>query len=229
VGVIVVAAGGSRRMAGLDKVFLPLGGTPLIFYCLKVFETAAEIDDVILVLSESSVDRGEELIRHEGLVKASRVVAGGPRRQDSVANGLRILADCDIVIIHDGARPLVDCDLISRALDAVAETGAASAAVPVKDTIKVAGPDMIVTETPDRRTLWAAQTPQIFRTDLLRDAHQRVTHDVTDDASMVESIGARIKLFMGAYENLKVTMPEDVALAESILAARIDARVHGAP
>ncbi|MDP6665326.1 MAG: 2-C-methyl-D-erythritol 4-phosphate cytidylyltransferase [SAR202 cluster bacterium] len=227
VGVIVVAAGDSRRMDGLDKVFMPLGGMPLILHCLNAFEAAPEIQGIVLVLSESALERGETLVREHRLAKVETVVRGGARRQDSVANGLRILSECDFVIVHDGARPFVDRGLVSRALDAVAETGAASAAVPVKDTIKVAGPDMIVNETPDRRTLWAAQTPQAFRTATLRNAHERLTGDVTDDASMVEALGVPVKLFLGAYENLKVTTHDDVALAESILSARSNAGAPG--
>jgi len=222
-----VAAGDSRRMDGLDKVFMPLGGMPLILHCLNAFEAAPEIQGIVLVLSESALERGETLVREHRLAKVETVVRGGARRQDSVANGLRILSECDFVIVHDGARPFVDRGLVSRALDAVAETGAASAAVPVKDTIKVAGPDMIVNETPDRRTLWAAQTPQAFRTATLRNAHERLTGDVTDDASMVEALGVPVKLFLGAYENLKVTTHDDVALAESILSARSNAGAPG--
>ena len=222
-----MAAGDSRRMDGLDKVFMPLGGMPLILHCLNAFEAAPEIQGIVLVLSESALERGETLVREHRLAKVETVVRGGARRQDSVANGLRILSECDFVIVHDGARPFVDRGLVSRALDAVAETGAASAAVPVKDTIKVAGPDMIVNETPDRRTLWAAQTPQAFRTATLRNAHERLTGDVTDDASMVEALGVPVKLFLGAYENLKVTTHDDVALAESILSARSNAGAPG--
>ncbi|MAF54302.1 MAG: 2-C-methyl-D-erythritol 4-phosphate cytidylyltransferase [Chloroflexi bacterium] len=214
-------------MDGLDKVFMPLGGMPLILHCLNAFEAAPEIQGIVLVLSESALERGETLVREHRLAKVETVVRGGARRQDSVANGLRILSECDFVIVHDGARPFVDRGLVSRALDAVAETGAASAAVPVKDTIKVAGPDMIVNETPDRRTLWAAQTPQAFRTATLRNAHERLTGDVTDDASMVEALGVPVKLFLGAYENLKVTTHDDVALAESILSARSNAGAPG--
>ncbi len=222
-----MAAGDSRRMDGMDKVFMPLGGMPLILHCLNAFEASADIHGVVLVLSDSAIEWGETLVRERRLTKIETVVRGGVRRQDSVANGLRALRECDVVIVHDGARPFVDQSLIFRALDAVAETGAASAAVPVKDTIKMTGPDMIVNETPDRRTLWAAQTPQAFRSELLRDAHERISEDVTDDASIVEALGVPVKLFPGEYENLKVTTRDDVALAESILSARSEAGAPG--
>ncbi len=224
-----MAAGDSRRMDGIDKVFMPLGGMPLVLHCLNVFEAAPDIRSVVLVLSAGTIERGEKLVREAGLKKVEAVVPGGSRRQDSVSNGLGAMQDLEIVMVHDGARPFVDAGIVSKALQAVAETGAASAAVPVKDTIKVVGPDMIVSGTPDRQTLWAAQTPQVFRTGLLKEAHERISGDVTDDASMVEAVGVRVKLFPGSYENLKVTMPVDVSLAESILGARRKAGMRGLP
>ena len=221
VGVVVVAAGASRRMGGIDKVFLPLGGKPLIAHSLQEFENSPVVNDIVVVLSESALDEGERMLAGLGLGKVVGVTAGGARRQDSVLKGLELLSDCDIFVIHDGARPFVNGDMIARSLEAVAETGAATAAVPVKDTIKIVGPDMLVKSTPDRAALWAAQTPQVFESRLLMEAHERVTDDATDDAGMVEALGAKVKLFMGSYENIKVTTPEDVALAEAIYGARV--------
>jgi 2-C-methyl-D-erythritol 4-phosphate cytidylyltransferase len=130
------------------------------------------------------------------------------------------LSDCGIIMVHDGARPFVSGDMISRGLDAMRMASAATAGVPVTDTIKIVDADMVVKSTPDRTTLWAAQTPQVFKFQLLREAHRRVTHDSTDDAAMVEALGTEVKVFMGSYENMKVTTPEDVSLAEAIHAAR---------
>ena len=211
-------------MGGVDKVFLPLAGAPLITYSLGVFQEAAGIHSVALVLAEAQVQRGVQLVADAHLTKVCAITAGGARRQDSVAIGLKSLDGCDVVMVHDGARPLVDLDLISRGLEAVTETGAASAAVPVTDTIKTAGADMVVSGTLDRSRLWSAQTPQVFRAALLADAHNAGSDDVTDDAAMVEALGGKVKLFLGSHENMKVTTPDDIVLAEAILDARRRAR-----
>ena len=131
-----------------------------------------------------------------------------------MAAGLKQLNQCHWVVIHDGGRPLVTEDLIDRGLKAVRETGAAVAAVPVTDTIKVAGDDRIVRETPPRGNLWAVQTPQVFRFDIIAKAYQQVKAEVTDDATLVEGLGYKVKLYMGAYDNIKVTTPDDLVLAE---------------
>ena len=126
--------------------------------------------------------------------------------------GLEALGKCDWVVIHDGARPLVTTDLIDRGLEAARETGAAVAAVPVTDTIKVAGADRIVQYTPSRDSLWAVQTPQVFRYKIITEAYKQLTGDVTDDASLVEKAGYEVKLYQGSYYNIKVTTPDDLAL-----------------
>jgi 2-C-methyl-D-erythritol 4-phosphate cytidylyltransferase len=221
VGVVVVAAGASRRMGGIDKVFLSLAGRPLIAHSLHEFENSPIVDHISIVLSESAQRAGEQMVSDIGFGKVVGITVGGARRQDSVLNGIKLLPRCDILIIHDGARPFVDGDMIARGFDAVSDTGAATAAVPVKDTIKIVGPDMIVTSTPDRNGLWAAQTPQIFDSQLLLEAHERFSGDATDDAGMVEALGASVKLYMGSYENIKVTTPEDVGLAEAIYGSRV--------
>ncbi len=224
IGVVVVAAGSSTRMDGVDKVFAGLRGQPLIAWSLLTFESCDEVTGVVLVLSSSSIARGRALAEDLGLSRVVATVQGGARRQDSVRAGLDALAalkvKCDMVAIHDGARPFVDGDMLRRGVAAAQKTGAAVAAVPVKDTIKVAGPDRNVTETPDRSKLWAVQTPQVFRTDLIYEAHRLVTHDVTDDASMVEAIGGRTAIFDGHPENIKVTTPDDLLLADLIAARR---------
>ena len=151
VGVVVVAAGASHRMDGVDKVFAPLAGAPLITHSLRAFQEATGIHSVALVLAEARVKLGKQIVAEAKLTKVSAITAGGARRQDSVASGLKSLDRCDIVMVHDGARPLVDLGIISRALEAVTETGAASAAVPVTDTIKTAGSDMVVSQYPGPR------------------------------------------------------------------------------
>ena len=217
VGAVVVAAGKSTRMNGVDKVFTPILGVPLVAYSLDQLESFPGVAEIVLVLSPDSLDQGQELLRRRCYRKVTQVCAGGERRQDSVRCGLEQLADCRWVIIHDGARPCLDQGMLQRGLTAVEECGAAVAGVPVKDTIKQVSPQGDITGTPDRDRLWAAQTPQIFEYALLWDAHQRCTQPVTDDAAMLESLGHPVKMFLGSYENLKVTTPEDLAVAETYL------------
>ena len=218
-GAVVVAAGSSSRMGGVDKIFAPVLGIPLIAYALDQLETFSPVTQVVLVLDEGCLDQGWELVGRRGYRKLTRVCAGGARRQDSVRSGLESLDPCDWVIVHDGARPCLDHAMLRRGLAAAAESGAAVAGVPVKDTIKVVSSQDVVVDTPPRERLWAAQTPQVFRYGLLWDAHQRCNLPVTDDAAMVESLGHPVKMFLGSYENLKVTTPEDLIVAETLLKA----------
>ena len=222
VGVIIVAAGSSTRMEGVDKTFAPLQGRPLITHTLDRFEECSSVSEIVLVLAAGSLDYGRSLVHDRGYRKVSHICAGGKRRQDSVRAGLEVLEPCRWVMVHDGARPGLDTALMLRGLEAVAASphGAAIAGVPVKDTIKVVDGDGTVTDTPPRETLWAAQTPQIFGYDLLCRAHAEFTGDATDDAMMVEALGFRVKLFPGSYENLKVTTPEDLMVMEAVLRGR---------
>ena len=220
VGVVVVAAGSSSRMGGTDKTFAPILGTQLILLTLDQFEAFAPVSEIALVLAADSLEKSRQLISQRGYRKISQVCAGGKRRQDSVRVGLDALKPCDLVMVHDGARPGLDQALLQRGLEAARKCGAAVAGVPVKDTIKVVSPQGTVVETPSRDTLWAAQTPQIFRYNLLMEAHRQCTADFTDDAAMVESLGHPVRMFLGSYENLKVTTPEDMAVIEAVLQAR---------
>ena len=224
---IVVAAGESTRMAGVDKIFAPLAGKPLVSYCLDVLQDSPAIEAIVLVLSPENVDRGWRLVDAEGWTKVKEVCAGGSRRQDSVRNGLDRLPDFQWVIVHDGARPFIDGGLVATGLEKARVTGAAVAAVPVKDTIKSADARDLVEKTLRRDRLWSVQTPQVFRRDLLADAHNRSSTDVTDDAAMVEAIGGKIKIYMGGQLNFKVTIPEDLAMAEALLRTRPPAGQHG--
>ncbi len=219
-GVVIVAAGASRRMGGVDKILSPVLGSPLISYALRTFNNNDYVSSIVLVVSSHRLEECQRLVEEHGFDKVLDVCEGGKRRQDSVRLGLDRLGAMTWTMVHDGARPLVDDMMIEVGLAAASETSAAMAAVPLNDTIKVAGSDGIVLRTVDRAGLWAAQTPQVFRTDLLVEAHCRIVSDVTDDASMVENIGGRVKLFMGSYDNLKVTMPEDLLLVEALLRVR---------
>lgn len=219
VGAVIVAAGRSSRMGGVDKTFAPLNGRPLIAHTLARFEEFAPVSKIALVLAADAVAQGRDLVRRYQYRKVAQVCAGGEQRQDSVRAGLDALPPCHWVIIHDGARPGVDAALLQRGLDTARKSpnGAAIAAVPVKDTIKVVSPAMEITATPDRSTLYAAQTPQIFRYDRLRQAHAQFAGDATDDAVMVESLGDRVAVFPGSYRNLKVTTPEDLAAVAGLI------------
>ncbi|MFO8011102.1 MAG: 2-C-methyl-D-erythritol 4-phosphate cytidylyltransferase [Dehalococcoidia bacterium] len=219
VGAVIVAAGKGERMRGEDKLFTNIGGAPLLVRVIDLFNKYDEIDQIVVVLGADNVGRGKTLIEDYGWSKVSHVCQGGDRRQDSVRAGIRLLDGCEWVVIHDGARPMADSSLIERGLLEARSTGAAIAAVPVKDTIKESSPDGFVKSTPARGNLWAAQTPQVFRLELIRRAHEEVTRNVSDDSSMVEELGYPVKIYMGSYENIKITTPEDMALAEIILGA----------
>jgi 2-C-methyl-D-erythritol 4-phosphate cytidylyltransferase len=221
VGAVVVAAGQSARMGGVDKTFALVRGVPLLAYALDQLERFAPVVEIIPVLSPRMLGQGRLLARSRNYTKITRLCSGGERRQDSVHAGLKALQDCDWVIVHDGARPCLDQEMLQRGLEAAYQCGAAVAGVPVKDTIKVVSAQGEVTNTPPRDTLWAAQTPQIFRYDLLREAHELGEGDFTDDAAMVESLGHPVRLFLGSYQNLKVTTPEDLAVVTALLAGRV--------
>ncbi|MFC1981173.1 2-C-methyl-D-erythritol 4-phosphate cytidylyltransferase [Chloroflexota bacterium] len=214
VAAIIVAAGESQRMGSVDKVLAPLGGKPVLLRATQPFQECPLISQIVVVVSEGKEKHCRHLVTGEGWSKVSDVCLGGRRRQDSVAAGLSRLRQCDWVVIHDGARPLVTVDLIERGLEASGDNGAAVAAVPVTDTIKVAGDDRIVHQTPPRQNLWAVQTPQVFSYKIITEAYNRANGDVTDDASLVEQLGYKVKLYMGSYDNIKITTPDDLALAE---------------
>ena len=215
IGAVIVSAGTGQRM-GVDKVFLPLAGKPLLAWSVDVCQNCELLSQIVIVLNESNLDSGHKLVAERGWSKVGEVCPGGKRRQDSVTQGLKRLKACDWVIIHDGARPFLTLTLIQDGLEAARDTGAAAAAVPVKDTIKLGDDGGIVKETLPRQQLWAVQTPQVFRFDIITKAYAQVTDEVTDDASLVERLGYKVKLYMGDYNNIKVTTPQDLALAEVI-------------
>jgi 2-C-methyl-D-erythritol 4-phosphate cytidylyltransferase len=201
-------------MDGIDKVLALLDGKPVLARVIDVFQKCNSIDQIVVVLSRQNLKPGQQLVAEQGWSKVTNVCVGGELRQHSVLAGLNRLGHCDWMVIHDGARPLVTEDLIDRGLEAAVETGAAIAAVPVTDTVKVAGDDWFVQGTPPRRNLWAVQTPQVFRFDIIAEAYRQAKGEVTDDATLVERLGYKVKLYMGSYDNIKVTTPDDLALAE---------------
>jgi 2-C-methyl-D-erythritol 4-phosphate cytidylyltransferase len=217
-GAIIVAAGSSQRMGGIDKLLAPLAGRPVIGHSLAVFAAQPRIEAMAVVVSPAN--EGPIRALADELARGAIVVLGGTRRRDSVANGLDALAHCDYVLVHDGARPLVTAEMIDAALDGAIQSGASLCAVPVSDTVKRAAEDGLVAGTVNRERLWLAQTPQAFRTEVLGRAHAAHDIDATDDAALVELIEEPVRLVMGSSENLKITTPSDLALAAAILASR---------
>ncbi len=214
-GLIVVAAGRAQRM-GRDKLWEPLGERPLVAQALVAL-AAPPVVHVALVVADDRLVQGRALA--STLPVPAVVVPGGARRQDSVRNGLLALGPCGWIAVHDAARPFAAHTLLLRVLAAAQATGAAVPALRVADTVKRVR-DGTVVETLARADLWAAQTPQVFRRDLLERAHREVADDATDDAAMVERLGVGVRIVEGAYNNLKVTTPHDLAIAVWLLRTR---------
>ena len=221
VAAIIPAAGSGSRM-GLDhpKQYHLLAGTPILVHTVRLFVHSSVIDQVVVVVPTDRVDSTTRLLQKYNLTgDAMQIIAGGRRRQDSVKAGLDALgAETDIVLVHDGARPLLSSDLIHKCCDAALRYGAAIAAVPVKDTLKKGTPDNRILHTVDREDLWQAQTPQAVRLSLLLDAYAIAgNRDVTDEASLLELSGVEVHLVEGSETNLKITRPEDLIIAEKIM------------
>lgn len=217
---VIVAAGNSRRMQGVDKVCAELCGSPVILRSIAAFEASTFIDEIIVVTREELIPIVGRLCADFGIKKVRCIVKGGENRVESVQRGLmHISREAELAAVHDGARPLVSPELIARTVMLAAETGAAIPAVPVKDTIKraVGG---VICGTPNRAELFAAQTPQIFKADVLKAALTRVTEEkleITDDASAVELLGMSVSIAEGEESNIKITTQADLILAEAIL------------
>ena len=225
--VAVVPAGGTgKRMgAGTPKQFLMLDGVPLMLHALRVLDRAPGVAEVVLVVPKEERDRAlSEVVERYGLKKVLKVVPGGATRQESVRHGLNeVDKDVEIVVVHDAVRPFITEDRIERSIEAARQHGGAIVAVPMKDTPKQAGPDRLIQRTLDRTELWLAQTPQTFRRALVVEAYQKaaIAHvHATDDAALVERLGHKVAIVEGSWENIKITTPEDMILAEAILAAR---------
>ncbi|ABA87366.1 2-C-methyl-D-erythritol-4-phosphate cytidylyltransferase [Syntrophotalea carbinolica DSM 2380] len=221
--VLIPAAGMGRRMgASVNKQYLPLGDRPVLSHTIALFDRHPGIDHIFVICPEAEFPLcRREVIDPYDFRKVRGLVAGGAERQDSVRNGLQACqaAEGDIVLIHDGARPLLPPALIEPTVAAAQQCGAAIVGVPVKDTIKLVT-DGMIDSTPDRSLLWQAQTPQAFRFGLIRDAHAQALqqhHKGTDDASLIEWLGGRVAMIEGSYRNIKITTPEDLVLAQAFL------------
>ncbi len=220
VTAIIVAAGEGRRMGGVSKPLLPLHGRKVIEWVLDAFEQCVLITQIVVVTRSKDLD--DICALKKKYPKFSTAVLGGKTRQLSVTAGVQA-AQGQCLAIHDGARPLITPDTIERVLKAAFSVGAAAAAVPVKDTIKIVDESGLVKQTPLRQTLWAVQTPQVFQKALFLKAMQAAVQDhrdYTDDCQLIEAIGEPVQLVEGAYANLKITTPEDLAQAESLLLER---------
>jgi 2-C-methyl-D-erythritol 4-phosphate cytidylyltransferase len=229
VAAVIPAAGfGTRMEAGLSKQFLSIEGKPVLYYTLSVFENSPFINEIVVVLSREDRKLAEERIFSRfSFKKISFLVDGGSERKDSVYNGLKAVShDTDYVVIHDGCRPFVTDGMIEKSLSAAKETGGAIVAVPLRDTLKKENQGFIE-KTVSREGLWQAQTPQTFRYHLLLQAYQGALENrlsVTDDAMLLEQLGLPVKMVPGSLFNIKITLPEDLVLAEMILTHRKEKR-----
>lgn len=217
VSVILAGGKGKRMGAEVSKQFIEINGKPIIYYTLKAFEECKDIDEIILVLPKDEIDYFKREIEPRFDFKISKIIEGGKERQDSVYNALNSIKDCDIVLIHDGARAFVSNKIIKDGIRYSREFGAAAPGVMPKDTIKVKNLEGFSVDTPNRASLVAVQTPQCFKYNLIKKGHNKVKNEkiqVTDDTMIVELLGEKVYLFEGDYKNIKVTTPEDLILAE---------------
>lgn len=219
---IIPAAGvGARMGADRPKTLLSINGTAMIVHTLRAFQNCASVDKIVLVVHPDYADDYRRVVEEAGLSKVKEYITGGARRSESVGNGLTYVdPDCGIIIVHDGARPLVKPELIDKAVAMCIIEKAVVVGVPVKQTIKkIDANEQTVERTLDREELWEIQTPQVFHRDLLVEAYEQAKSlDVTDDASLVEQLGIKVKVIKGDYFNIKVTTPEDITIAEKLLA-----------
>lgn len=219
----IVAAGGSgtRMQADINKIFLDLRDMPILAHTLMILNNHEEIDELILVTAERDIPGCRDIQEEFHIDKLKVITRGGVTRQESVQNGLLEVSEhADLVLIHDAARPLVTDDVIHQVIEGVRGVGAAATGVPCKNTLKITNDEGIIVETPDRSHLYEIQTPQGFRRDLITEAHKRAKEQnlsATDDCYLVEQMNHPVKITEGDYQNIKITTPEDILLAEQIL------------
>lgn len=221
-GVVIVAAGtGSRMNMGINKQFIKLEGKEIIAYTIEKFYNNSNIEDIVVVVKEDESEFFKKEILDKYNFKNVKIAYGGKERQDSVYNGLKLLDEkCDVVLIHDGARPFVSDKIIDKSIEEAKEHKAIVVGVPVKDTIKVIDNDKNIVDTPNRSVLWAVQTPQTFDYNILIDAYKDAFKNKfygTDDAMLVERIGYKVKMLEGSYNNIKITTQEDLNIGSQIL------------
>jgi 2-C-methyl-D-erythritol 4-phosphate cytidylyltransferase len=218
--VVIPAAGQGKRMnAGKNKQFIELEQVPIIIHTLKVFQKHTMCSGIILVINDQEKEDFQKLLEKYDVTKIKAIVSGGSERQYSVYNGLHAVDKGELVLVHDGARPFISHNRIEDLVEKAYETGAATLAVPVKDTIKRVENGEVI-ETVERSTLWSVQTPQAFKLELILAAHQHANQESylgTDDASLIERIGKPVSIILGDYTNIKLTTPDDLLLAKAFL------------
>lgn len=221
---IVLAAGQGKRMnSKVRKQFMTLKDKPVLYYSLACFQNSPEIQDIVVVTEKECIEYCKnEIIDLYGFSKVSRIVPGGKERYDSVYQGLCACENCDYVFIHDGARPFITEEIIQRTKEAVLQDRACIAGMPSKDTVKIADESQMVAMTPKRSNVWIIQTPQVFAYSLIKEAYEEAARHsmetITDDAMVVEAYGnTKVRMIEGSYENIKITTPEDILIAEKIL------------
>lgn len=223
---LVPAAGRGLRMGGsVPKQFLAIGGLPLVVHSLRVLQAAPSIDAIVLALPQADIAYCQaEIVKAHGFSKVTKVVAGGPERQDSVRLALAAVgSDAEVVVIHDAVRPFLTVQMVEDVVKAARASGAAIIALPMRDTVKQVNAGHVIERTVDRQPLWLAQTPQAFRRDWLEEAHRKAYAEgvvATDDAYLLEWMGRSVTVVEGSGENIKVTRPEDMVIGEAILASR---------
>lgn len=223
VAVILAAGQGKRMNSSVPKQYLLLGGRPVLYYALEAFQKSEVIDEIILVVGHGQIEYCEsEFVVKYGFSKIAKVIEGGNERYLSVYCGIKEAEGADNVFIHDGARPFVTQSIIERSFNMVREYEACVVGVPVKDTIKIIDEDGFASHTPDRKHVWAIQTPQSFKYNLLSKAYLKLMDTdqtgITDDAMVVERmLGRKVKVVMGDYKNIKITTPEDLVIGEQYL------------
>ncbi|WP_368489113.1 2-C-methyl-D-erythritol 4-phosphate cytidylyltransferase [Clostridium sp. BJN0013] len=219
---IIVAAGKGKRMKmPINKQFIYIQGRPILYYSISVFSKNPLIDGIVLVCAEDEIEYcKQEIVKKYNLDKVIKIVIGGKERQDSVFNGLKVLENCDVVLIHDGVRPFVTDRIIEDGIKYSNMYGACACGIMPKDTIKIKNKEGFTYKTLKRKELFMAQTPQCFKYDLIYDCHKKLINNriqVTDDTTAVEYFGNKVYLYEGSYDNIKITTPEDLFIAENIL------------
>ncbi len=223
VTAVIVAAGNSTRMGGVNKQFLLIDGVPVLIRTLSAFSESNMIDEIVIAAREEDIPKMYAMIKEYKVLKVTDIVKGGKTRQESVFNAIRRSSPLsEYFAIHDGARPLVTEKIIEDTVKEAFLTGAAATGVRVKDTVKVVNEQGIITSTPDRNYLWAVHTPQVFERRLYLSAIDNVINSemFTDDCKLLEEYGAEVKMVEGSYENIKITTPEDTDIAQAILYRR---------
>jgi len=222
VALIAAAGLGKRMNAKISKPFIPIFGKPILAYTIEKFEQCKFIEKIYLIVNPEERDFcSKDIILKYNFSKVQELIEGGETRQDSVYNGLKVLGpDTDIVVIHDGVRPLVEKTIIQESIEAAQEYGAAIAAIPLKETVKKSRKDFFINETLNREEIWRAQTPQTFKYDIILSAYHQSYKDkffATDDATIVERYGHKVKMIIGSEGNIKITTPFDIIIAENFL------------